>query len=338
MCRDQPPAGTRVDRAVSVALRRPRLPRWRDHSGLDHAVKTRIHRPGWRTRRGRRRADRPRGRRPAPAPAPTTMWWSPPSWTASSVTVDPGQDAVDQRRTGLGRLPSDGGELVVTAGGEHPAHVLLVGAEDVHAERSAGLHAGPRVRRLADAESDQGGLDRQREERPDGQADGIVAVQAGDDRDPRGEVAEHLSVVGLVDRAGLVAGHGLGPYRTVFRLQDDGEPFGSGERPRRRDPARWCGRRRAGSRPWRRRGWGRGGTARAAWRRLRRRRGRRSRPCSDPSRASSRTPRACTARRGSTGRRRRRVRAPRRRCANDRRRASGDRRCRSTTTPSCSTR
>src|SRR5262249_53497557 len=52
---------------------------------------------------------------------------------------DPGDHVVDHRRAGAPRTPTDRGELVGALAREHAAHVFLVLAEDVDAERACRL-------------------------------------------------------------------------------------------------------------------------------------------------------------------------------------------------------
>ena len=66
----------------------------------------------------------------------------------------------------------------------------LVAAEHVDAERVTLGHQRPRVAVLHRQEPDQRRVERHRGERPDREPDRLVAVHAGDDRDPRREVPE----------------------------------------------------------------------------------------------------------------------------------------------------
>src|SRR5439155_14264766 len=58
--------------------------------------------------------------------------------------VDPGQRAVEHRGLVDRRRPADAVELVGALGRHHPAELLLVLAEDVHAEPAGPLDARPR--------------------------------------------------------------------------------------------------------------------------------------------------------------------------------------------------
>ena len=188
----------------------------------------------------------------------------------------------------------------------------------------ARLDRRPRRRGLGRQEGHQRRVERDRRERADGQAHRPLVVHGGHDRHPGGEGTEHLAEVGRVvsRRAGHRDGRlaraevsvGCDPLerrrsagaRSSWRLRSTRRQALRG---RRRSPSdRPCGTpgrglARPGSPRSRRCGRDRGGTAPACPPPPAPPRRPRTRRWSGPSRTSPRTPRPCTGRRGSAGRR-----------------------------------
>ena len=123
-----------------------------------------------------------------------TSSWSPASWASSKIALHPGQGAVEQRarRCAPGRQPTPA-NLSPPGDGEVPAERLLVLGQDVDAERPGGGDAGPARGALPRGQGHQRRVERQRRERLAGEADGLAVLHGGDDRDPGGEMAEHLA-------------------------------------------------------------------------------------------------------------------------------------------------
>jgi len=139
--------------------------------------------------------------------------------------VEVAEDVVDHRCAGRCLLPPDAGELVAAAHGEEPAQLLLLLAEEVHAEVSGRLDVGPRRRRVRGAERHEGGVERDRRERVGGQPVRLAFVHSGDDAYARRVVAEDSAEVGRFD--GGRSGHLVGRFGAegIFDLR-----FGHGRR------------------------------------------------------------------------------------------------------------
>ena len=106
--------------------------------------------------------------------------------------VDPGQHALDDRRTRARRRPRQPVEAGFLAR-EAPAQITLIGSEDVDAERAGAVHRRPARRSLSGQEPDERRVERDGGERADRQADGAVFTGAGDDGHSRREVTEDLT-------------------------------------------------------------------------------------------------------------------------------------------------
>ena len=173
-----------------------------------------------RRRRGRRRpsAVRPRsgrsrrGRRASGSPVVADLEVADPAQTHEvvvtgvgdgvDVAVDPGQHAVEQRRTRAGG-PSSRARRTCRRPcvAKTPADVLLVLGEDVHAERPGRLDAAARTTRpWSGKKPTSGGSSDTEANEPTARPTGPSASVGGDDGDPGREVTEHLAELGGVER------------------------------------------------------------------------------------------------------------------------------------------
>src|SRR5262249_38659818 len=105
--------------------------------------------------------------------------------------IDECEQVAEDRRAAAAVRVLDVLEAVRAALGEQPADLFVVFAENVDGPLAGALDTRPSRRRLRRTEQHERRIERQRRERVARHADGLVAVERGDDADARREVPEH---------------------------------------------------------------------------------------------------------------------------------------------------
>src|SRR5712672_453299 len=131
------------------------------------------------------------------------------------LAVDPGQCPVQDGRAGRRGVPRHAGELVAARDREPAAQVLVARVQHVDAEAARRGDLRPAGGRLGGPDGDKLGVERDWEERADGQPRWRATGHRGDYDHAGREVPEHLTEPCLID---LYAGLHLGkpPPRVVI--------------------------------------------------------------------------------------------------------------------------
>ena len=110
--------------------------------------------------------------------------WSPASASVSVFGLDPAERALDQRRdlslAGGNALPVDDRRVT---GGEAARELLLLGAQQADGEAPGAAQELVAGRVLADRDADERRLERERDERGDGDAHPVALDVDAEDRD-----------------------------------------------------------------------------------------------------------------------------------------------------------
>ena len=135
---------------------------------------------------------------PSACTRPTTIQWSPPSKTLSTVQSIQVRTSVEHRRTGRRRRPPHAANLSAPARPKTALTSRWWWASTL-TQNCRRVDHGPGSRRLARAEQHEWRFERQRGERLAGEADRLAAVEGSDDGDAGAEVTERATEAPGVD-------------------------------------------------------------------------------------------------------------------------------------------